>query len=66
MWFCVSDHFVLKHLLHGLFYLLEKDLRDPTTQGVDRVQELGLDRIEEGLKHVVLEWKLQDRDMCQL
>lgn len=43
----VSDHFLLKHLPHSLFYLLEEDLRNPTTQGVDGVQELGLDRVEE-------------------
>lgn len=55
----VVDHSLLKHLLHGLFYLLEEDLRDPTAQGVDRVQELGLDGVEEGLEHVVLKGKLQ-------
>lgn len=57
--FDVSDHFVLKHLPHGLFYLLEEDLRDPPTQRVDRVQELGLDGVEQRLEHVVLEGILQ-------
>lgn len=54
----VSDHFVLKHLPHGLFYLLEEDLRNPTTQGVDCVQELGLDWEEQRLEHVVLKGKI--------
>lgn len=57
--FDVSDHFVLKHLPHGLFYLLEEDLGNPPTQGVDRVQELGLDGVEQRLEHVVLEGILQ-------
>lgn len=55
----MSDHFLLKHLPHGLFYLLEEDLRNPTTQGVDGVQELGLDGVEQWLEHVVLKGKLQ-------
>jgi len=58
----VSDHFVLEHLPHGLLDLLEEDLRNPTAQGVDRVQELGLDGVEQRLEHVVLEGKLQDRE----
>lgn len=57
----VSDHFLLKHLPHGLFYLLEEDLRNPTTQGVDCVQELGLDGVEQRLEHVVLKGKLQEQ-----
>lgn len=60
----VSDHFVLKHLPHGLFYLLEEDLRNPTTQGVDCVQELGLDWEEQRLEHVVLKGKLQEQRHC--
>lgn len=59
VWSDMSDHFLLKHLLHGLFYLLEEDLRNPTTQGVDCVQELGLYGVEERLEHVVLKGKLQ-------
>lgn len=55
----VSHHFGLKHLPHGLLDLLEEDLRDPATQGVDGVQELGLDGVEERLEHVVLKGKLQ-------
>lgn len=46
VWSDMPDHFVLKHLSHGLFYLLEEDLRNPSTQGVDCVQELGLDGVE--------------------
>lgn len=55
----MSDHFLLKQLPHGLFYLLEEDLRNATTQGVDGVQELGLDGVEQRLEHVVLKGKLQ-------
>ena len=62
--FNMSDHFVLKHLLHGLFYLLEEDLRNPTTQSVDCVQELRLDRVEQRLEHVVLKGKLQEHSHC--
>lgn len=54
----VSDHFILKRLPHGLFYLLEEDLRNPATQGVDCVQELGLDGVEQRLEHVVLKGKI--------
>lgn len=54
----VAHHFLLKHLLHCLFYLLEKDLGDPTAQSVDRVQELVLDGIEERLEHVVLKGEI--------
>lgn len=59
VWFGMSDHFLFKHLLHSLFYPLEKDLRNPATQGVDCVQELGLDGVEERLEHVVFKGKLQ-------
>lgn len=59
VWSHMSDHFLLKQLPHGLFYLLEEDLRNPTTQGVDGVQELGLDGVEQRLEHVVLKGKLQ-------
>lgn len=63
--FGVTDHFLFKHLFHGFFYLLEKDLRNPATQGVDCVQELGLDGVEERLEHVVLKGKLQtQRHYC--
>lgn len=55
----VAHHFGFKHLPHGLLYLLEEDLRDPAAQGVDGVQELGLDGVEERLEHVVLKGKLQ-------
>lgn len=55
----MANHFVLKHLPHCLFDLLEEDLRDPTAQCVDRVQELGLDGVEERLEHVLLKGKLQ-------
>lgn len=55
----MSDHFLLKQLPHCLFYLLEEDLRNPTTQGVDGVKELGLDGVEQRLEHVVLKGKLQ-------
>lgn len=61
MWPDVADHFVLKHLPHCLFDLLEEDLGNPTTERVDRVQELGLDGVEERLEHVVLKGKLQRR-----
>lgn len=54
----MSNHSLFKHFPHGLFDLLEEDLRNPTTQGVDRVQELGLDGVEERLEHVVLKGKL--------
>lgn len=60
----VSDYFLLKHLLHGLFYLPEEDLRNPTTQGVDRVQELGLDGVEQRLEHVVIKGKLGEQRHC--
>lgn len=60
----VSDHFVLKQLLHGLLYLLEEDLRNATAQGVDCVQELGLDGVEQRLEHVVLKGKLQEQRHC--
>ena len=46
-WFDVADHFFIKNLLDCFFNLLEKDLWNPPTQGVDGVQELGLDGIEE-------------------
>ena len=59
MRFDVSHHFLLKHLLHRLFYLLEEHLRNPTAQRVHRVQELGLDGVEQRLEHVVLKGKLQ-------
>lgn len=49
----------LKHLPHGLLYLLEEDLRDPAAQGVNGVQELGLDGVKERLEHVVFKGKLQ-------
>lgn len=55
----MSDDILLKDLPHGLFYLLEEDLWDPTTQGVDRVQEFGLDGIEQRLEHVVIKGELQ-------
>lgn len=55
----MSDDFGLKHLPHGLLDLLEEDLRDPAAQGVDGVQELGLDGVEKRLEHVVLKGKLQ-------
>lgn len=55
----VSDHLLLENLPQSLFYLLEEDLRDPTTQGVDGVQELGLDGVEERVEHVVLEGELR-------
>lgn len=55
----VSDHLLLENLPQSLFYLLEEDLGDPTTQGVDGVQELGLDGVEERVEHVVLEGKLR-------
>lgn len=55
----VTHHFILKHFLHRLFYLLEEDLRNPTAQGVDSVQEFGLNGVEEWLEHVVLKGKLQ-------
>lgn len=58
----MPHHFVLEHLPHGLLYLLEEDLRDATTQGVHRVQELGLDRVEQRLEHVVFEGKLQEQN----
>lgn len=61
MWPDVADHFVLKHLPHCLFDLLEEDLGNPTTERVDRLQELGLDGVEERLEHVVLKGKLQRR-----
>lgn len=43
----VSHNVGLKHLPHGLLYLLEEDLRDPAALGVDSVQELGLDGVKE-------------------
>lgn len=55
----VSHNFGLKHLPHGLLYLLEEDLRDPAAQCVDGVQELGLDGVKERLEHVVFKGKLQ-------
>lgn len=55
----VSDHLLLENLPQSLFYLLEEDLGDPPTQGVDGVQELGLDGVEERVEHVVLEGKLR-------
>lgn len=36
-WFDVADNFILKNFLDCFFYLLEKDLWNPTTQGVDSV-----------------------------
>lgn len=57
----VSDHFFLENLPQSLFYLLEEDLRDPPTQGVDSVQELGLYGVEQRVEHVVLEGKLQEQ-----
>lgn len=54
-----AHHFLLKYLPHCLFYLLEENLRNPTAQGVNRVQELGLDGIEEWLEHVVFKRELQ-------
>lgn len=56
----VSHDSGLKHLPHGLLYLLEEDLRDPAAQGVDGVQELSLDGVKERLQHVVLKGKLQE------
>lgn len=56
----MSDHLLLENLPQSLFYLLKEDLRDPSTQGVDRVQELGLDGVEQRVEHVVLEGKLQE------
>lgn len=57
----VSHNVGLKNLPHGLFYLLEEDLRDPAALGVDGVQELGLDGVKERLEHVVFKGKLQGR-----
>lgn len=54
----MSNHLLFKHFPHGLFYLLEEDLRNSATQRVDRVQELGLDGVEKRLEHVVLKGKL--------
>ena len=50
----MTDHFLLVHGPHGLLYLFEKHLGNPTTQGVDSVQKLGLEGIEQRLEHVVL------------
>lgn len=58
----VSDHLLLKNLPQSLFYLLEEDLRDPSTQGVDGVQEFGLYGVEQRVEHVVLEGKLQEQE----
>lgn len=58
----VSHHLLLENLPQSLFYLLEEDLRDASTQGVDGVQELGLDGVEERVEHVVLEGKLQEEE----
>lgn len=55
----MTDHFILIYLSHSLFNLLEENLWNPTAQSVDRVQELGLNGVEQGLEHVVLEGKLQ-------
>lgn len=55
----VSHNFGLKHLPHGLLYLLEEDLWDPAAQGVDGAQELCLNGVKERLEHVVLKRKLQ-------
>ncbi len=60
----VSNHFILENFPHSLFDLLEKDLRNPTAQGVDCVQELCLDGVEQRLEHVVLEGKLQEQRHC--
>ena len=57
----VSDHLLLKNLPQSLFYLLEEDLRDASTQGVDGVQELGLYGVEQRVEHVVLKGKLQEQ-----
>lgn len=57
----MPDHLLFKHVPHGLFYLLEENLRNPTTQGVDRVQKPGLDGVEERLEHVVVKGKLQEQ-----
>lgn len=54
----MTDHFILIYLPHSLFNLLEENLWNPTTQSVDRVQELGLNGVEQGLEHVVLEGKV--------
>ena len=54
----MADHFQLVHFPHGLLHLLEEHLRYATTQGVDRVQKLGLDGVEQRLEEVVLQWKL--------
>lgn len=57
----MSDHLLLKNLPQSLFYLLKEDLRDPSTQGVDRVQELRLDGVEQRVEHIVLKGKLQEQ-----
>lgn len=55
----VSDHLLLENLPQRLLDLLEEDLRDPSAQGVDGVQEPGLYGVEQRVEHVVLEGKLQ-------
>jgi hypothetical protein len=62
----MTDHFLLVHGPHGLFHLFEEHLGNPTTQGVDCVQKLGLEGIEQRLEQVVLKGVLRNRTIACL
>lgn len=56
----VDDDVLLVSPSHRLLNLLEKNLGDPSTQGVHRLQKLQLQRVVHRLKQIVLKGKIPD------
>lgn len=57
----MDDDVFLVSPSHGLLNLLQKDLRNSSTQSVHCLQELQLERIVHGLEEIVLKGKLKEK-----